>query len=209
MDKVGELCSRDSALLYEFSKRTLNRVSDRSPLLLPLSIFQKYMDVNVMKEVEKDRLIVEHAAAVCYRGGKICPEDVDRVYVRRLSIPPLSIRVRYEDIADIRKQRIGCLSQAVCSLLPTWKDRESFEDAVKKAYSAERFRGTIIEILHLYNLETKKLNGSIRLLPPFHMAMKAFAGALYDAMEEVTKDMANGCMQRIYGGAGHLCPSPI
>ena len=219
MDKVGELCSRDKDLLYEFSKRTLKRLSSRSPLLLPLPIFQKYMDMNVMKEVEKDRLIVEHAAAVFSGGREIGPEDVDevfettkdvdRVYVRRLSIPSLSIKVRYEDIAEIRKQRIDYLSRAVFSLLSAWKDAESFEDAVKKTYSAEGFREAITEILHLYNIETRKLNRSIKLIPPFHMAMEAFAEALFRTMEEVAKDMVDGCAKRIYGGAGHPCLSPI
>ena len=109
--------------------------------------------------------------------------------------------MRYEDIADIRKQRIGCLSRAVCSLLSAWDDSGSFEDAVKTTFSAGQFYETISEILHLYGIETMKLNRSIKLPPPFNMAMESFTQALFEAMEESTKEAAGGCAQKIYGTA--------
>src|SRR5208283_2311440 len=145
----------------------LNRLSSISLLVRPLQIFKKRMDINVRKEVEKDRLIVEHASAAFHRGGEIGSayvdevfektKDVDREYIRKLSLPMVSIEVRYEDFADIRKQRIGSLSRAVCSMLSAWDASESFENAVKKTFSAGQFQETIGEILHLYNLETMKL----------------------------------------------------
>jgi len=214
MDKVEELCSRDKDFLYKFSKITLQRLSGISLLARPLQIFKKRMDINVMKEVEKDRLIVELASAVFRRGGEVGPayvdevfektKDVDREYIRKLSLPLVSIEVRYEDFADIRKQRIGCLSRAVCSLLSSWDDSESFEDAVKTTFSAERFHETITDILHLFNLETMKLNRSIKLPPPFHRGMESFTEALFEAMEESTKEVADGCMQKIYSAANNV-----
>ncbi len=214
MDKVEELCSRDKDLLYKFSKLTLNRLSGVSLLVRPLQIFKRRMDINVMKEVEKDRLIVERASAVFNRGGEVGPayidevfektKDVDREYIRKLSLPLVSIEVRYEDIEDIRKQRIGCLSRAVCSLLSAWDDSGSFEDAVKTTFSAGRFQETISDILHLYSLETMKLNRSIKLPPPFHRGMESFTEALFEAMEEATKEVADGCVQKIYGAANDV-----
>jgi len=214
MDKVEELCSRDKDILYKFSKLTLNRLSSISLLVRPLQIFKKRMDINVRKEVEKDRLIVEHASAAFHRGGEIGSayvdkvfektKDVDREYIRKLSLPLLSIEVRYEDIAEIRKQRIGCLSQAVCSLLSAWDDPKSFEDAVRTTFSAGRFQETLSNILHLHNLEAMKLNRSIKLPPPFHRGVEAFTGALFEAMEESTKEVADGCVQKIYGAADDI-----
>ncbi len=214
MDKVEELCSRDKDILYKFSKLTLKRLSSISLLSRPLQIFKKRMDMNVMKEVEKDRLIVEHASTVFHRGGEIGPayvdevfektKDVDREYIRKLSLPLVSIEVRYEDIGDIRKQRIGYLSRAVCSLLSAWDDSESFEDAVKTTFSAVRFQETITDILHLYNIEAMKLNRSIKLPPPFNRGMESFTEALFEAMEESTKEVADGCVQKIYGAANDV-----
>jgi len=214
MDKVEELCSRDKDILYKFSRITLKRLSGISLLARPLQIFKKRMDMNVMKEVEKDRLIVEHASAAFHRGGEVGPayvdevfektKDVDREYIKRLSLPLVSIEVRYEDIADIRKQRIGCLSRSVCSLLSAWDDSESFEDAVKTTFTAGRFQETLSDILHLYNLETMKLNRSIKLPPPFNRGMESFAEALFEAMEESTNEVADGCVQKIYGAANDV-----
>jgi len=214
MDKIAELCSRDKDFLYKFSELTLKRLSGTSHLVGPLQIFQRVLDINVLKEVAKDRLIIEYASAVLHRGGEIGSayvdevfektKDVDREYIRKLSIPLVSIEVRYEDIMDIRKQRIGCLSRAVCSLLSAWDDSEPFEDAVKTTFSAGRFQETIGEILHLYNLETMKLNSSIKLPFPLRKAMKSFTEALFEAMEESAKEVADGCVQKIYDAADDL-----
>jgi len=214
MDRVEELCSRDKDILYKFSTLTLKRLSGISLLVRPLQIFKKRMDINVRKEVEKDRLIVEHAFAVFLRGGEIGSahvnkvfektKDVDREYIRKLSLPLVSLEVRYEDITEIRKQRIGCLSQAVCSLLSAWDDSKSFEDAVRTTFSAGRFQETLSEIFHLHNLETMKLNRSIKLPPPFHKGVEAFTTALFEAMEDSTKEVAEGCVQKIYGAANDV-----
>jgi hypothetical protein len=214
MDKVAELCSWDKNLLYKFSELTLKRLSGISHLVRPLKIFQRLMDINVIKEVEKDKLIVEYASAVFHLGGELGPayvdevfektKDVDREYIKKLHLPLVSIEVRYEDIEDTRKQRIDCLSRAVYSLLSWWDDSGSFEDTVKIAFSAGQFQETIGTILHLYNLETRKLNRSIRLLPPLPMFMKSFSETLFEAMEESTKEAADGCVQEIYGTANDV-----
>ncbi len=211
MNKVAELCSRDKDLLYKFSRLTLKRLSGMSPLQRLLRIFQKYIDINIMKEVEKDRLIIEQASAVFRKGGEIGhafveevfekTKDIDREYIGKLYLPLVSIKVRYEDIADIRMQRIRVLSLAVCSLLSAWDASESFEDAARTTFSAGRFNETLGGILHLYNLETMKLNRSIKLLPPLHKAMELFTQALYEAMEESTKEVTGECLQKIYGSA--------
>jgi len=209
MDKVAELCSRDKDVLYKFSDLTFRRLRGISHLVRPLKIFQQHMDINVGKEVEKDRLIVEYACSVFHLGGEIGPayvdevfektKDVDREYIKKMSLPLVSIEVRYEDIADIRKQRISCLSQAVHSLLSWWDDSGSFEEAVKTTFSAGRFQETISNILHLYSLETLKLTGSIKLIPPLRKVMNSFSQALFEAMEESTKELAAECMEKIYG----------
>lgn len=214
MDKVAELCARDKDVLYKFSNLTLKRLRGISHLVRPLKIFQQHMDINVVKEVEKDRLIVEYACSVFHLGGEIGPtyveevfektKDVDREYLRKMSLPLLSIELRYEDIADIRKQRIGCLSQAVHNLLSWWDDSGSFEEAVKTTFSARRFQETISDILHLYSLETLKLTGSIKLIPPLRKVMNSFSEALFKAMEESIKEVAEGCVEKIYGAANKV-----
>ncbi|MBF0560228.1 MAG: hypothetical protein HQL08_15770 [Nitrospirae bacterium] len=209
MDKVVKLCSRNRDLLHKFSRLTLNRLGSLVPLRLPLQIFEKVMDVNVAKEVEKDRLIVEHAAALFYDGKEPGPayvaavfektKEVDREYIKKLSLPLITIKVRYEDFEEIRKQRISRLSQAVCDVLKAWNEDETFEDAVRSSFGAAQFGETIGAILHLYNLETMKLNRSIAVHPPFHLVLEPITNALYNTMEDAAKETVTGCVREIYG----------
>lgn len=210
MNKVALLCAKDSQILHDFSKRSMDRLKDRSFVCMPLPFLRTYMNANVAKEVDKDRLIIEYAAAR-YREGQACcdfdidemftaTKQVDKAFLRKVTIPSLSIKVRYEDIEPIRKARIMRLSHCVHDLLASWKDDRPVENAVRTAYTEQAFKETMTEILHLYNLETKKLSNSIRLFGPLQMAVDAFAETLYRAMEEVTESMTESYATMIYGG---------
>lgn len=211
MDRAGILCAHDKGMLLEFSRRSVEHLSGRSILFLPLPFFHAYMDANVGKEIEKDRLIIEHAAAAFDAGTGICDEDVedifektkavDKKFLRKVSIPSLSIKVRYDDISEIRKQRIKYLAGKVVDILHVWDDDATFSDAVKKTCTDKLFREAVVRILHLYNLETRMLSRSIRLFAPLHSAVEAFADALFDVMEEVTEEMADECTKKIFKGA--------
>jgi hypothetical protein len=208
VDKVSLLCVKDGQILHDFSKRSIDRLKDRPIVCMPLPFFRTYMNANVAKEVDKDRLIIEYAAARHREGRACCDDDieemfeltkqVDKAFLRKVTIPSLSIKVRYEDIEAIRKSRINCISRCVHDLLASWKDDRPVEDAVRAAYTEQEFKGTMTEILHLYNLETKKLSNSIRLFGPLQMAVDAFAEALYRTMEEVMGSMTDSYAAMIY-----------
>jgi hypothetical protein len=207
MDKVGILCEKDSALMHEFSKRSLDRIRGHSLLSITLSFFSTYMEANVKKEVEKDRLIIEEAAAAFEAGQAACDLDledifektkvVDKAFLDNLLIPSFTISVRYSDFADIRIQRIWRISRTVYAVLGKWPDAASFTDAVRKAYTGKEFKEIIVEILHLYNLETRMLGNSIR--SPFHKAISAYVETLFQAMEEAMEELANIYTQKIFG----------
>lgn len=209
MNKVALLCAKDSLILRDFSKRSMDRLKDRSFVCMPLPFFRTYMNANVAKEVDKDRLIIEYAAARYHEGRACCDYDieemfnatkqVDKVFLRKVTIPSLSVKVRYEDIEAIRKARIDSISRCVHDLLASWKDDRPVEDAVRTAYTEREFKETMTEILHLYNLETKKLSGSIRLFGPLQIAVDAFAETLYRTMEEVTGTLTDSYTKMIYG----------
>jgi hypothetical protein len=176
---------------------------------LPLPFVAEYMSANVRKEVEKDRLIIEHAIAA-YEAGTCVDEQavddifemtktVDRTFVKGLMIPLLIIKVRYEDIEDIRKKRIRLLLNAVFNMMKDWADSLSFETRIRQAYSEQEFHATMAEILHLYNQETRALSNSINFLNPFSMAIKFFAGTLFDAMEAAANELTTDCAAKMYG----------
>ncbi len=61
VNKAEVLCDRDRAMLTAFSERALARITGRSLNALLLPLVTEYMNANVTKEVEKDRIIIEHA----------------------------------------------------------------------------------------------------------------------------------------------------
>lgn len=219
MDKVSLLCDWDSELMHEFSRRAFQRFTGRSLLSIPLPFISTYMEANVKKEVEKDRLIIDHAAAIHASGKGLQDLDVeevfeetkavDKTFLQGLLIPSLSIHVRYEDIAAVRKKRIERLSRAVFDLLGGWQDASTLAETVKRTYSEQEFKGAVLDVLSLYNLETRLLGKTIKFLPPFNRALNQFAEALFEAMEQVAEEMTESCAKKIYGQEPVPCPSPI
>lgn len=213
MDKVGILRAKDRQILQDFSRRCMEGLQARSLVSLPLPFLRTYMNANVAKEVDKDRLIIEYAAGR-FREGKACRDhdiekmfeltkEVDKAFLRKVTVPSLSIKVRYEDIEAVRKARIDCIARFVHELLASWEDEKPLEDAVRTAYTGQAFRERMTEVLHLYNRETRVLSNSIRLFGPLQMAVDAFAETLYRTMEEVTESMAGSYAQQIFGKRAH------
>ncbi len=68
MHKVKVMCDRDREMMQEFSGLCIMRLNEHLPFKLFLSLFQHFLDANVLKEIEKDRLIMEQAAAGFEKG---------------------------------------------------------------------------------------------------------------------------------------------
>ena len=195
--------------MYSFSQQSVSRASSHSLLLTALPFFSAYLDANVKKEVDKDRLIIEIAAGEYRAGtplGEVNLEDIfektkqiDKAFLKKIFIPSLSFSLRYSDFADIRIQRIWLISNTVFTLLENWPDTASFADAVKNAYTDTKFKERLIDILHLYNEETRMLSKSLRLFGPLNKAVVSAAETLYRAMEEITEGIAALTTKKIYG----------
>jgi hypothetical protein len=216
MDKSATLCEKDEALLREFSRRVVRRVTGRAvPLRLPF--ISSYIDANVLKEVEKDRIVIRRASEAFEAGTSAGDMDgdalfeetkaVDRTFVKNLRIPAFSLTMRYGDFADIRKKRIRLLVEAVYTVLREWNDAATLEEALRAACPVGQFRETLTEILHLYNLETRILSRSVRFLPPFHGVMAKFADVVFNTMEAESRDLVDDYANRIYGGAHAHVPA--
>jgi len=80
---------------------------------------------------------------------------------------------------------------------------------VKRTYGEGEFREAILDMLHLYSLETKLLGKSIRFFPPFNRALNQLAETLFEIMEKVAKEMADASVQKVFGQEGVPCPNPI
>jgi len=200
MTRVDMLCDTDREMMLEFSRLCVGHLNNHLPLKIFLSLFQHFLDANVLKEIEKDRLIIEHAAAVFERGrgrAAVDTEEVfemtkktDREFIKKLSNPLFSMELRYDDFAEIRKKRIVSFSGMVFDLLGNWDDGFSFTDVVKRTFGEEGFRTVLNEVLHLYNVETRLLSNSITFHGPAGRARDLFAEKLFTTMEKAARDIS-------------------
>ena len=208
MKKIEILCDKDRELMVEFSKRCLKQLDRHLALRLFLSIVQDFLDANVMKELKKNRLVIGHAATAFGQGKDRQEIDVDQLFemtkevdhdfIRSLTIPFLSLRVRHGDLAEVRKKRIRATINMVFDLLGNWHDQLPFAENVKRTYEEKAYREVIGEMLHLYNRETKMLSSSITLHGPAARAKDLFANRLFTVMEKTAEDIVSVYVSIIY-----------
>jgi len=209
------LCKADRTLMHDFSGRCLDHLNQNRPFRLFLTPFHRFLEANVLKEIEKDRFIIEYAVRAFDAGdceGAVHREEifektkeVDAEFIRRVSVPLLSIKVCYDEIAHIRKGRIASLFRMVSDLLRNWEESISFPAMVRKTFTPEGYAGAIIEMLHLYNLETKTLSNSIKLPPPAGRAKDHLTAALFAIMETTAREIVADYSDKIYGRQSSLC----
>jgi len=212
MSKVDVLCDTDREMMLEFSRVCVSRLNNYLPLKLFLSPFQHFLDANVIKEIEKDRLIIKYAAEL-FEAGSIRDEmdingifektkKVDEEFINKLSTPFFSIAIRYDDFAGIRKKRIAALVNMALDLLGNWQDGLPFYDIVKTTFEEESYGEALREVLHLYNVETRMLSNSFTFHGPAGKVKDLFAERLITTMEETALEIALVYTRRVYAVKG-------
>ena len=208
MNKVEVLCDRDREMMLEFSGLCVRRLNAHLSFKLFLSLFQPFLDANVLKEIEKDRLIIEQAAAGFESGKDRSDMDVnelfeitkkvDKEFLKKLSTPVFSMEVRYDDFAEIRKRRIVSIVNMVFDLLCNWHVALPFADIVKNTFVEKSYQELLIEVLHLYNVETRLLSNSITFHGPAGRVKDLFAEKLFDTMEKTAGEIAVAYTRKVY-----------
>jgi hypothetical protein len=219
VNRVDVLCGNDREMMFEFSRLCVRRLNNHLPLRIFLSVFQHFLDANVLKEIEKDRLIIEYAAAAFEKGEGREDSDVNEIFemtkkvddefVRKLTPALLSIEIRYKDFEEIRKRRIKALLNMTFDLLKNWQDEIPCAEVVKSTFPEKSFKEVLGQILHLYNLETRMLSNSISFHGPAGRIKDLFAEKLFATMEKTAGEIAVEYTRRIYVGKGCSCVNPI
>lgn len=218
MSKVDILCDTDREMMLEFSSLCVSRLNNFLPLKLFLSPFQHFLDANVIKEIEKDRLIIKYAEAHFERGRSrddLSVNDIfemtikiDAEFVNKLSTPFFSIAIRYDDFAEIRKKRIAALVNMVFNLLRNWQDGLPFHNIVKTTFEEESYREVLREVLHLYNVETRMLSNSFTFHGPAGKVKDQFAERLFTTMEKTAIEIVLAYTRRVYEVKGAPSVNP-
>lgn len=208
MSKVDVLCYSDREMMMEFSRLCVRRLNNYLPLKLFLSLFQHFLDANVLKEIEKDRLIIEHAAVEYERGRERehidlselfeMTREVDKEFIKKLTNPLFSIEIRYDDFAEIRKKRIAAFVKMVFDLLSNWQNNVPFAHIVKNTFTDDSYRKVLREVLHLYNVETRMLSNSFTFHGSAGRVKDLFAEKLFVTMERTADDIAVLYTRKVY-----------
>ena len=147
------LCAMDRQMMQAFSQRTAAGLARHSLFGLLLPAFQSFLDINVRKEIEKDRRVIIAAAAALDAGKtpdatdtqRLLAEarDIDQAFLHQVAIFPVAIHIHYNDIEPARHQRIERLLDLSFRLLASWQHTPRFRLAATNAYTREQFRAAL------------------------------------------------------------------
>ena len=95
-------------MMQEFSARTAARLGDYTLFKLLLPVFRAFLDINVRKEIEKDRLVILRAADA-QRVGSAPQEadilrllqqarEIDQKFLQQAAVFPVNIHIAVFDM---------------------------------------------------------------------------------------------------------------
>jgi hypothetical protein len=206
----------DGRMMQEFSARTTRRLEDHSLFRLLLPVFRSFLEINVRKEIEKDRLAILRAAAAQLAGGTPGPADVeallqqareiDQRFLRDAAVFPVNIRIEYRDIESFRRHRIEMLLATAHALFARWESTPRFSSAVAAQYTRAEFEALLREIMRLYGAETRALSRSVRIPALFNMARDSISDTVYSVMTGVAAELAVELARQVYRRAAEPRP---
>jgi hypothetical protein len=198
----------DGRMMQEFSARTVRQLESHTLFGLLLPVFRSFLEINVRKEIEKDRLAILRAAAAQRAGGAPAPADVeallqqarevDQRFLREVAVFPVNIRIEYRDLDPFRRRRIQMLLEAAHALFTRWETVSRFRAAVAAQYTRAEFEALLREIMQLYGAETRALSRSVRIPSLFNIARDSISDTVYSVMTGVAADLAGELSRRVY-----------
>ncbi len=208
MNRVNVLCAMNRVMMEAFSQRTVQGLKGYTLFRSVLPAFQSFLEINVGKEVEKDRRVIAQAAKVHQSGTEPGPghvaalmqeaREIDQAFVRNAAVFPIDIQIQYQDIEHYRQQRIGLLLQTSYRILVQWQDVRSFRAAVNELYSETQFRDLLHDILRLYAMETRMLSLSVHISRLLTLARDAVTQTIINVMEQEADALANSLAHTVY-----------
>ncbi len=208
MNRVNILCTMSRVMMEAFSRRTVEDLKSYTLFRLALPPFQSFLNINVGKEVEKDRLVILQAAGLHESGTR--PDsahvaallqqarEIDQTFVRKAAMFPIDIQIQYQDIERYRQQRTELLLQLSYRILTQWQDVSSFRAAVNELYDEAQFQELLHDILSLYAMETRMLSRSVRIPHLLGLARDAVTQIIADIMEQEAEALARSLAHVVY-----------
>ena len=208
MNKVEVLCRMNRFMMEMFSRQTIAELQQHTLFKLMLPVFNSFLELNVRKEIEKDRQVIQRAAEL-YRSGRTPADEdlrellqqsktIDQTFLQDASVFPIAIHIDYADIESVRKQRIEYLLRESHRIMTQWASSARITAAIATLYDSHEFNAIVYDILHLYSLETRQLSRSVRIPSVMFIARDRLTQTVSTSMEVVAKKLAADLTSRIY-----------
>lgn len=208
MDKTAVLCRMNRLMMEEFSRRTIAGLQRHTLFRVMLPIFNSFLELNVRKEVEKDRQVIMRAEELYLSGTTPGDQDVrgllqqakevDRAFLQQVSIFPIAIKIDYAEIEKVRHLRVGHLLHESHRILSQWANSRKFTTTISELYDADEFNAILYDILRLYSVETESLSHSVRLPAVMFVARNSLTRTVSTTMQDAAKSLAAQITGRIY-----------
>ena len=208
MDRAHILAELDRRILEAFSRRTVDALRAALPVRLALPHVERFLALNVGKEAQKDALVIrcsaEALAAGCPPGRETVERlldetmKIDRAFLDRIGTFPVGIRIRYEEVAPVRTQRIERLLSTAYRVLNAWRAGRGIRRILRASYPQPELERDLHEMLKLYALETNALSRSVRLPVLLTPLREQLASGLYRVMNATAMRLASDLARDVY-----------
>ncbi len=208
MNRAHILAVLDRRILEAFSRRTVDELRAALPVRLALPHVERVLALNVAKEAQKDALVIRCSAQALAAGAPPGPETVarlldetkkiDSTFLDRVSTFPVGVRIRYEEVAPVRAQRIERLLSTAYRILDAWRTARGLRTALWASYPQPELERELHEMLKLYALETNALSRSVRLPALLTPLREQLASGLYRVMNAVAMKLARDLARDVF-----------
>ena len=187
-------------MMKEFSTRTIEGLRRHKIFKLILPAFTSFLEINVNKEVEKDKQIILCAFELKTQGRPPTDEDtagllqksreIDRKFLQDISTLAASIDIRYEVIEQYRSRRIRKILEEVYRVLIAWDSIRGFRTVIISLYTHDQLVQFLREIFTLYINETRTLSESVKIPRKLLIVRNTLFQRVGTIMEQVADDLA-------------------
>lgn len=208
VDRAHILAVLDRRILEAFSRRTVDTLRATLPIRLALPHVERVLALNVAKEAQKDALVIRCSAEALAAGSAPGRETVerlldetkkvDRTFLDRIGTFPVGIRIRYEEVAPVRAQRIERLLSIAYRVLNAWRAGRGIRRVLRASYPQPELERDLHELLRLYALETNALSRSVRLPVLLTPLREQLASGLYRVMNAAAMKLARDLARDVF-----------
>jgi hypothetical protein len=209
VNRAAILSAANRHLLESYSRRTAAVLQAALPVPIALPWLERLLAENVAKEVRKNSLVIARAASAVDAGQQsdesmvaallAAARNIDREFLAGMGGAPLIIRIPYDQIEPIRRQRIERLLESSVRVLGAWQGRRCLRAVLDQTCPGVELGRLLFNLLKLYADETRVLGEAVRLPRLLVPLRQRVVGNLYRVMQDVAGQLATEAAAKVSG----------